>query len=744
MALTSGGLTNIGLGQGITANFRVRYEDTLPNQASVIANANALLGVIEREFTVTTAWFNTTAGKFGAGNRQDVNLNIGGGGGGNNSGYGSAINIDSLGAGANRTESVKMVFMNEWVEILMSLTSGWNAGDSSGEALSQYCGIERFRLGHYSYYNSWVDQWLNGIANWPIAARSDWVNTTYTGGKTDNKGQPIPGDGDPVSYGCALAFIYYLNVELDFTINEIIAAYSTNMATACRTLTGDPENPFPPFLNLLQSVFPASCTAQIPGPVSDNPFPLWARQFGIAFPGSVRAGSPLVPLLRAPGLEEMFWIGANGDVSTTWRADSVDTGRWHQQAGIAFPNSVRGDSPLVIFARSPQADEVFWIGANGDVSTTWRADNVDTGRWHQQAGIAFPGSVRADSPLVPLLRAPGLEEMFWIGANGDVSTTWRADNVDTGRWHQQAGIAFPNSVRGDSPLVIFARSPQADEVFWIGANGDVSTTWRADNVDAGRWHQQFGIAFPGSVRAGSPLVPLLRAPGLEEMFWIGANGDVSTTWRADNVDTGRWHQQSGIAFPNSVRGDSPLVIFARSPQADEVFWIGANGDVSTTWRADNVDTGRWHQQFGIAFPGSVRAGSPLVPLLRAPGLEEMFWIGTDGDVSSAWRADSVDNGRWHQQFAIAVPGSVRDDSPLVAIARTPQREDVFWIGANGDVSNVWRDDNIDGGQWHTQIGIAVPGSVSPGSQLMVFARTRESIEVFWLGANGDVSSTVIA
>ncbi len=743
MALTSGGLTNIGLGEGVTANFRVQYEQTLPNQANVIANANALLAVIEKEFTVTTGWFNTPNGKFGPGNRQIVNLNIGGGGGGNNGGYGSAINIDALGAGTSPTETVKMVFMNEWVEILMSLTSGWNAGDSSGEALSQYCGIERFQVGHYSYYNSWVDQWLNGIPNWPIAARSDWVNTTYTGGKTDNKGNPIRGDGDAVSYGCALAFIYYLNVQLDFSVNEIIAAYSTNMATAYRTLTGDPANPFPRFLNLLQSVYPASQTAQIPGPVSDNPFPLWARQFGIAFPGSVRTRSPLVPLLRVPGQEEMFWIGANGDVSSTWRNDNVDNGNWHQQFGIAFPNSVRGDSPLVVFARSPQIEETFWVGANGDVSSTWRADDVDNGNWHQQFGIAFPGSVRAGSPLVPLLRVPGQEEMFWIGANGDVSSTWRNDNVDNGNWHQQFGIAFPNSARADSPLVVFARSPQIEEVFWIGANGDVSSTWRADDIDNGNWHQQFGIAFPSSVRAGSPLVPLLRVPGQDEMFWIGANGDVSSTWRNDNVDNGNWHQQFGIAFPNSVRGDSPLVVFARSPQIEEVFWIGANGDVSSTWRADDVDNGNWHQQFGIAFPGSVRASSPLVPLLRAPGQEEMFWIGANGDVSSTWRNDNIDNGNWHQQFAIAVPGSVRDDSPLVAIARTPQREDVFWIGANGDISNAWRDDNLDGGQWHTQVGIAVPGSVSPGSPLMVFVRTCEFIEVFWLGSNGDVSSTFV-
>ena len=91
----STGLTDIGMGPGKTTNFLVQYEDSLPNQATVKANANALLAIVENEFTVTTSWFNTPAGKFGSGNRQVVNLNIGGGGGGNNSGYGRAINIMS-------------------------------------------------------------------------------------------------------------------------------------------------------------------------------------------------------------------------------------------------------------------------------------------------------------------------------------------------------------------------------------------------------------------------------------------------------------------------------------------------------------------------------------------------------------------------------------------------------------------------------------------------------------------------
>ena len=55
MSLTSNGLSNLqGLGVGQTTNFIVQIENTLSNQANIIANADALLAVLENEFTVTT------------------------------------------------------------------------------------------------------------------------------------------------------------------------------------------------------------------------------------------------------------------------------------------------------------------------------------------------------------------------------------------------------------------------------------------------------------------------------------------------------------------------------------------------------------------------------------------------------------------------------------------------------------------------------------------------------------------
>ncbi len=297
MALQTGGLIPTN---GQTQNFQVEYQDSFytslpPAQQTqvknnLIANANYLLGVVEGAFTTTTGWFGTDTTKFGTSNRQLVYLDRSGGG--TNNGYSKPIHVD--GQSNNATISVagpevSMVWANEWAEILMSLTNGqWNSGDSSGEGLSQYIGIQLFPIGHYDYYNEggnqiWVENWLNGNGTTnpgtasPNAARSDWVNSTFTGATVG--GVSVAGDSDPTSFGCALGFIYYLTVQLGFTINQVIGSYSANLASCYHTLTGDSSDPFPLFLGLIAGVYPAGTTVTLPGSVPDNPFPIAEVQF---------------------------------------------------------------------------------------------------------------------------------------------------------------------------------------------------------------------------------------------------------------------------------------------------------------------------------------------------------------------------------------------------------------------------------------------------------------------------------
>ncbi len=371
MTLQNANLTNGGL----TQNFQVEYQDSLYTglpaaqqaqvKANLIANANYLLGVVEGGFTTTTGWFGTDTTKFGPSSRQQVYLDLTGGG--NNTGYGNPINVDGRIQNADVSVAgpeVAMVWANEWAEILMSLTNGqWNAGDSSGEGLSQYTGSQLFTAGYYNYYpGGWVGNWLNGTGTTnqgpptPNAARSDWVNTTFTG---VNVGSVfVHGDGDPVSFGCAVGFIYYLTVQLGFPISQVISSYSGNLASCYHALAGDSSDPFPLFAGLLASVYPAGTPASIPGAVADNPFPIAEVQFYDQKNTFGKDEAHDIITTQGGLVSSAFWVAIDGFSRHSFEALGIQVGSFSgsfdtlpgvkikaNPAGAQFENGVNSTTP---------------------------------------------------------------------------------------------------------------------------------------------------------------------------------------------------------------------------------------------------------------------------------------------------------------------------------------------------------------------------------------------------------------
>lgn len=314
---------------GTTTNFSVDTTDAFwaglsaTQQTNVTNNANYLLGQVEAAFTTTTGWFGTDTSKFGTSHRQEVTLDQADGSGAFNNGYGNPIHVDTQSSNGTSTGGpiVSMLWMAEWSEVLMSLTSNWNAGDSSGEGLSQYSADQLFLAGHIDYYGQgFVADWLNGGSAWsannkkfvasPNAARSDWVTTTFTG-VTTSAGDQIHGDGDTVSFGCALCFLYYLTVQLGFSINDVISKYSSSLASCYHALAGDSSNPFPNFLALVSSVYPSGTTAVVPSATPDNLFPIAEVQF--ADQKNTFGLDETKDIIAQGGLvKEAFWLLVNG------------------------------------------------------------------------------------------------------------------------------------------------------------------------------------------------------------------------------------------------------------------------------------------------------------------------------------------------------------------------------------------------------------------------------------------------
>ena len=103
----------------------------------------------------------------------------------------------------------------------------------------------------------WLDTSVSPTAAKP--SRPDFVNKTEAS------------DGNFVSFGCALLFLYYLRSQLGFSMKAIISEAASTLEGVYANVTKD-HGAFPIFANLLERAFPSGTPCGLVG--SADPFPL--------------------------------------------------------------------------------------------------------------------------------------------------------------------------------------------------------------------------------------------------------------------------------------------------------------------------------------------------------------------------------------------------------------------------------------------------------------------------------------
>ncbi len=119
------------------------------------------------------------------------------------------------------------------------------------------------------------------------------------------------------------------------------------------------------------------------------------------------------------------------------------------------------------------------------------------------------------------------------------------------------------------------------------------------------------------------------------------------------------------------------------------------------------------------------SSGPLSSPTREPQRLDVFWVGPDGGIGSHWW-HGIPGENWgdHKPFAVALPGSV-GGTRVTAVARDPNRLDVFWVAPDGAVWSHWWH-GVPGENWgdHKPFAIAPPDSAYPDSQVAAVSRDR--------------------
>jgi hypothetical protein len=330
-------------------------------------------------------------------------------------------------------------------------------------------------------------------------------------------------------------------------------------------------------------------------------------------------------------------------------------------------------------------------------------------RGRSPSALTFPMTSKGPAESA-VARTPNRLDVYWIGPDGGVGSTAWEGGVNGGAWARHFPVAPPGVARLDSPVVAVARTPNRLDVFWVGRDGGIGSTAWEGGVNGGAWARHFPVAPPGAARPNSPVVAVARTPNRLDVYWIGPNDGIwSTAWEG-GVNNNGWAPVFPVTRPDVTRDDSSLAVIARTPNRLDVFWVGRDGGIGSTAWEGGVNGGAWAVDFPVARPGVTRAGAALAAIARTPNRLDVFWIGSDGGIgSTAWEG-GVNGGAWAPDFPVARPGVTHAGAALAAIARTPNRLDVFWIGSDGGLGSTAWEGGVNGGAWAPDFPVAAPGA----------------------------------
>jgi hypothetical protein len=227
-----------------------------------------------------------------------------------------------------------------------------------------------------------------------------------------------------------------------------------------------------------------------------------------------------------------------------------------------------------------------------------------------------------------------------------------------------------------------------------GAIDSITTTFSHELVEACTdpdttvapgW-RQIPCSQPTQCEIGDVCSSVARVYGVQvQAYWSQSDGSCVIPVPDVNDWSGiydNWRSIGGF-FPNGA----PVSAVSRYPGNLDLFVIGNDGRVYTSWWTEGQDwsgvNDNW-RPIGGFFP----PGARVAAVARTPNNLDLFICGNDGRVYTSWWYAGADwsgvNDNWRP-----IGGFFPNGAPVGAVARTPNNLDLFICGNDGRVYTSW-------------------------------------------------------
>jgi IgA Peptidase M64 len=221
-------------------------------------------------------------------------------------------------------------------------------------------------------------------------------------------------------------------------------------------------------------------------------------------------------------------------------------------------------------------------------------------------------------------------------------------------------------------------------------------------------------------------ITVVRNAGQLDVFATASDGRTMSDWWDQPNGWAGWFQiPGGVASPGGT--GSPVTAVARTSGHLDVFTVGTDNRVYTAW---------WDAADGWSIWGPVgnllcRPGSTVSAVSRTADRLDLFTTASDGRTMSTHWSSAGGWAAWYQLQG----GVAAASAPITAIARDASHLDVFTVGTDNRVYTArW-----DPSGWHgwDRLGTLL---CRPDSTVSVVARGADRLDLFTTAADGRIVS----
>ena len=332
---------------------------------------------------------------------------------------------------------------------------------------------------------------------------SSWQNPGPFLVANDNRNEPrrtpgsvVPaGDLDPIAFGCGIVFIYYLRYQLGIPYRHICGAGGLLLSDRYGNLTrtddnpvGDAADPFPAFDRLVRTALAGTSVDA----VGINPFPFGIFSYRVnknaferdavidALETSMGTFSNVFELvlegishrtlielaINAPVLSGPFSALSGielrgGPPKFEHPSDAIIPQRILFPFDVVFRRSTLDEFPIVGDPRMATLNAVIRAGDH-----QLRGCSASAG-FSLTTRLSSASSLRGGDDMAATARRPGILDVFWVGADGAIMTTYFSEGAPGGNWpdHSPRPITPAGAVRADSAQTQPWRASHADPGF---------------------------------------------------------------------------------------------------------------------------------------------------------------------------------------------------------------------------------------------------------------------------------------